>query len=122
MSNESGPIEVYVRRFPQLDRQRQVSEGGGTQLRWSADGREIYFRNGASLMAVPFEGAADEPKLESLSPSFGDDYDWGTGATIANYDVTPEERFLMLRRGAGGGHLRIVLNWTEERKRLVPTH
>ena len=28
-SNASGPAEIYVRRYPQLDRAFQVSEGGG---------------------------------------------------------------------------------------------
>jgi hypothetical protein len=38
---------------------------------------------------------------------------------IANYDVTPDGRFLMLRRDAQGGHLGIVLNWTEELKQIL---
>jgi hypothetical protein len=118
-SNESGPFEVYVRPFPQLDRQWQVSEGGGTQLRWSADAREIYFRNGENLMAVPFDGAADKPRWGSPSLRFGMTTIGGTGATVANYDVTPEGGFLMLRREAGVGNLRIVLNWTEELKRRL---
>jgi hypothetical protein len=50
---------------------------------------------------------------------FRDEYDLGTGTTIANYDVTPEGRFLMLRRDAQGGHLRIILHWTEELKRKL---
>jgi hypothetical protein len=33
--------------------------------------------------------------------------------------VTPEGRFLMLRRDAQGGHLRIILHWTEELKRKL---
>ena len=41
------------------------------------------------------------------------------GNTIANYDVTPEGRFLMLRREAQGANLRIVLNWAEELKRAL---
>src|SRR5262245_13736701 len=44
-SNESGQPEIYVRRYPTLDREWQVSEGGGVQARWSHTGREIYFRS-----------------------------------------------------------------------------
>jgi len=43
-SNESGTNEVYVRPFPDTGGARwQVSNGGGEEPRWSADGREIFF-------------------------------------------------------------------------------
>jgi hypothetical protein len=116
-SNESGQFEIHVRRFPELDRQWQVSEGGGTQPRWSATGREIYYRGGPTLTAVPFDGRVEEPVMGKPQALFRDEYDLGLGATLANYDVTPEGRFLMLRRDAQGGHLRIILNWTEALKR-----
>ena len=119
VSDESGRLEVLVRPFPSLDRQWQVSEGGGAQLRWSASGREIYYRGTDSMMAVSFDGRASEPVMGKPSPLFRDEYDRGLGVTIANYDVTPDGRFLMLRREAQGGDLRIVLNWTEELKRIL---
>jgi Tol biopolymer transport system component len=119
VSNETGRFEIYLRRFPELDRQWQVSEGGGTQLRWSANGLAIYFRSGTHLMAVPFDGSALEPVMGKPTDLFRDEYDMGTAGTNANYDVTADGRFLMLRREPVGGHLRIVLNWTEELKRAL---
>ncbi len=116
-SDESGRFEIHVRRFPELDRQWHVSEGGGTQPRWSPTGREIYYRGGPSLTAVPFDGRGSEPVMGKPQALFRDEYDKGMGVTIANYNVTAEGRFLMLRRDAQGGHLRIILNWTEELKR-----
>ena len=71
------------------------------------------------LTAVPFDGRASEPVIGKPRALFRDEYDYGLGLTIANYDVTPEGRFLMLRRDANGGHFRIVLNWTEELKRIL---
>ena len=50
---------------------------------------------------------------------FADDYDFGPGTSIANYDVTPDGRFIMIRRGANGGKLRVVVNWTEELKQIL---
>jgi hypothetical protein len=38
---------------------------------------------------------------------------------IANYDVTADGRFIMIRRGLNGGRLRVVVNWTEELKRIL---
>jgi hypothetical protein len=48
-----------------------------------------------------------------------EDYEFGGGNSIANYDVTADGRFIMIRRGPNGGKLRVVLNWTEELKRIL---
>jgi Tol biopolymer transport system component len=119
VSDDAGQFEVRVRRFPELDRQWQISEGGGTQPRWSASGREIYYRGAANVTAVRFDGSGREPAIGKPMPLFRDDYDLGLGATIANYDVTPDGRFLMLRRDVQSGRVRVVLNWTEELKRAL---
>jgi Tol biopolymer transport system component len=119
VSNETGQYEIYVGRFPELDRKWQVSEGGGTQPRWSVNGREIYYRNGLVVTAVSFDGGLAEPVLRKPLALFADEYDLGLGNTIPNYDVTPDGRFLMLRREPSGAPLRIVLNWTEELKRIL---
>ena len=40
----SGRAEVYVQAFPDSSSGRtQVSTAGGSQVRWSADGRELYY-------------------------------------------------------------------------------
>jgi len=42
--------------------------------------------------------------------------------SLANYDVSPDgQQFLMVKDETGSGRLNVVLNWTEELKRLVPT-
>jgi DNA-binding winged helix-turn-helix (wHTH) protein/Tol biopolymer transport system component len=42
-SDESGALEVYVQRYPELGQKRQVSIGGGGQPQWRADQRELYY-------------------------------------------------------------------------------
>jgi hypothetical protein len=118
---ETGGVRraVFVRRYASPARQWHVSVGTGTQARWSADGREIYYRDGTSIMAVPFDGSGDEPVMGKATALFRDDYEYGPGLVIANYDATPDGRFLMLRRESHGGQLRVVLNWTEELKQLI---
>ncbi len=118
-TNASGRPEIYLRRYPELDRAWPVSEAGGVQARWSRTGREIYYRGGGQMMAVAFDGAGAEPSLGRRRGLFADVYDFGQGLSIPNYDVTGEGRFLMLRRGNEGGTLRVVLNWTEELKRIL---
>jgi serine/threonine-protein kinase len=118
-SNASGQPEIYVRRYPSLDRPWQVSEGGGVHARWSRNGQEIYYRSDRRIVAVPFSAAELEPAFGKPTALFADEYDFGQGISIANYDVTPEGRFIMLRRGANGGKLRAVVNWTDELKAIL---
>jgi serine/threonine protein kinase len=43
-SSETGPLEVYVRTFPDLGKGKwQVSSGGGVQPRWRKDGKELFY-------------------------------------------------------------------------------
>ena len=56
-SNESGNWEIYVTSFPGAAGKWQVSRGGGTEPRWSGDGKEIfYIAPDGILMAVPVTG------------------------------------------------------------------
>jgi hypothetical protein len=50
---------------------------------------------------------------------FADEYDFGQGASIPNYDVTHDGRFIMLRRGSQGSSLRVVIHWSEELKQTL---
>jgi Tol biopolymer transport system component len=42
-SDESGALEVYVQRYPELGDKRQVSVGGGGQPQWRLDQRELFY-------------------------------------------------------------------------------
>ncbi|HXY11364.1 MAG TPA: protein kinase [Terriglobales bacterium] len=56
-SDESGAWEVYVSSFPGATGKWQVSRGGGTEPRWRADGKEIFYISPSGmLMAVPVNG------------------------------------------------------------------
>ena len=118
-SDATGRAEIYVRRYPVLDRQWQVSEGGGVQPRWSRDSREIYYRGAQHIISVRLDTSHAEPAFGKPAPLFADDYEFGGGASIANYDVTPDGRFIMIRRGVNGGKLRVVVNWQEELKQVL---
>jgi hypothetical protein len=42
-SDESGALEVYVDRYPELGAKRRVSTGGGGQPQWRGDQRELFY-------------------------------------------------------------------------------
>jgi Tol biopolymer transport system component len=55
MSDESGNNEVYVRPFPtpaDSSLRWKISSGGGTQPRWRADGKELFYISPEGLKAV----------------------------------------------------------------------
>jgi hypothetical protein len=64
-SNVSGRSEVFVQSFPEGRGQTQVSTGGGAQVRWSADGTEIFYvAPDGAMMAVPVGFAGGSPAVE----------------------------------------------------------
>src|SRR5262245_13919267 len=68
-SNESGRFEVYVRPFPGPGRTWAVSTQGGSQVRWRADGRELfYLALDGRLMAVSLRLAADDRTVDADPP------------------------------------------------------
>jgi serine/threonine protein kinase/Tol biopolymer transport system component len=119
-SDESGQMQVYVRPFPGPDRRWQVSPRGGTQPSWSRNGKEIFYRVGNKMMVVDVSGSVDLT-LSQPRQLFDQRYVF-QNISLANYDVSPDgQQFLMVKDETGSGRLNVVLNWTEELKRLVPT-
>jgi Tol biopolymer transport system component len=76
MANTTGRYEVYVQAFP-AGRTTQVSAAGGTQVRWRADGRELFYLDlKAHLVAVPVGRAGADGTL-----------DLGTGVSLFTANV-----------------------------------
>jgi serine/threonine-protein kinase len=120
VSNESGQFQVYLRPYPGPDRRWQVSTDGGTSPLWNHDGKELFYRNGTKMMAV---SVSHTPDLTLATPRviFEQRYGYGNTTALTNYDVSADgQRFLMVKGESGVASLSVVLNWTEELKRLVP--
>ncbi len=71
-SDESGRTEAYVQSYPVPGNKVQISKGGCLGGGWSADGSEILYTDGRSLLAVAVtHGAtlsASEPQLVMTLP------------------------------------------------------
>jgi hypothetical protein len=114
-SNE-GRMQVYVISYPGLTQKQAISTQGGTEPAWRPRGGELYFRNGASMMAVTIR---TQPTLEVGAPR-----ELFQGAFLEDlygdrsFDVMPDgEHFLMLEANpAAAPELRVIRNWAAELK------
>jgi serine/threonine-protein kinase len=125
VTNESGRFEVYVQPFPGGGRRVQISTAGGREPLWSRDGRELFYRDGGKLMATSVSGG-DEFQPGKPEVLFEGSYAPSAGYGQPNYSITRDgKRFLMVQPAEpeqrGAKEIRIVLNWGEELKRLVPS-
>jgi serine/threonine-protein kinase len=127
-SDESGRNEVYVRPFPNVNAGRwQISTNGGTRPVWARNGRELfYFLGVGRITAVPVTPGAT---FVSGTPTVVVDGQYAVATDGRNYDVSADgRRFLMItNQGSGTGRistadarLNVILNWSEELKRLLP--
>jgi Tol biopolymer transport system component len=68
-SNQSGSFEIYVQPFPGPGPTYQVSRGGGSQVRWNPNGRELfYIAPDARLIGVPVKLDATGKNFEAGNP------------------------------------------------------
>jgi len=119
-SDQSGTFEIYVQPFPNASGGKwMISNGGGTEPRWSRDGKELFYFSGQSLMAVPIllrptfsSGAAtalfDAPVLANYT---NDGHRW---------QVAPDARRFLMLTDVGQNQappLDVVVNWPALLKR-----
>jgi hypothetical protein len=122
-ASATGQREVYVQPFV-LDgkpapRRWQISSGGGSEPRWSRDGRELfYLSQDQRMMAVQVKAGADfafdaPVPLFELPPYLGN-------LNVFRYDIAPDGRFLVLRNRPGRPPtpVTIVTNWRTVIKRI----
>jgi len=113
ISNESGRYEVYVQSFPQAVSHRIASRESRdvAEPRWRADGRELYYRVGGTIMAVPVSGG-DAPMFGTPETLFTVNVNSNVesvyavspdGERILTADVPPADP---AKIGA-----RLILNW-----------
>jgi hypothetical protein len=90
--------EVYVQSFPEGRSRTQVSIAGGTQIRWSGDGREIlYVALDGKMMAVPLVLAGTSLDVMPPVPLFQTHLATGTNVLgyKPQYAVSRDGRFLL---------------------------
>ena len=107
---------VHVREFPLGSDRWQISENGGCQPRWSHDGKELFYIEGNTLIAV---GVTTGPEFR-IGPSERLFSDPNLSGFAWNYDVSAHGRFVMVERVADDSQeqrkpaIHITENWYEE--------
>ncbi|MDA2925138.1 hypothetical protein MYX65_10915, partial [Acidobacteria bacterium AH-259-L09] len=133
VSTESGNYEVYVQPFPGPGGKWQISTSGGLQPSWRADGKELFYAKPVELTGLnpvlkimALEVRTDSFTFEAGIPEALFETRYGESALFDlrnHYAVTDDgERFLIVTRveEAAASPITVVLNWSEELKRLVP--
>ncbi len=118
-SDASGRKEIYVRPFPNAsDGIWQVSTDGGSEPRWSHDGRELFYRNAdgemiaASITPGSTFSAGRHTRLFSARAYWNND-------TAHYYAISLDGRTFFMVRNTGpeasvAGHLMLVEHWFQE--------
>ena len=121
-SNASGRPEIVVQSFPSPASKLQVSREGGAQIRWRADGKELfYIALDGRLMAVPIQFASDGRSVQAGTPVplFSTRVGGAVqGSNRQQYVVARDgQRFLMntLAEEANASPITVILNWHPER-------
>jgi Tol biopolymer transport system component len=112
-SNESGTIQIYIQPFPATGGKWQVSTTVGSDPQWRADGKELYYIAGQSLMAVDVQPAGDSPRIRVPHKLF--DTRVAPGTTRNRYVATSDgQRFLVLApkdEAAAPPAFTVLMNW-----------
>jgi len=100
-----------VQSFPEPSTRQQVSRDGGTQPRWSADGKELYFVNlDSRLMATKLMFAAATVEPSAPVALFQVQL---AGVPKHQYSVARDGRFLVneVVDDLASSLLTVLLNW-----------
>lgn len=115
VSNKTGGSEVYIRTFPEATNEWRASNNRGWYPRWRKDGKELFYVQGVSIVAV---SVTTEPELAIR----GREVLFSSSGLYQEFDVSDDgNRFLLLESIGDTGDqadtrtiFRIVENWVAE--------
>jgi serine/threonine-protein kinase len=122
VSAASGQNELYVQPYPGPGPSKLLSSGGGSEPRWSRDGRELFFVNGNQLLAMDAPAGPGAPWGEPRV-LFEGQFRRGSNANTP-FDVSPDgRRFLRIQQSVpdrSQDHIDVVLDWFTELETKTP--
>lgn len=131
VTNESGREEVYVRPFPDGRGRWQISHQGGTLPVWAPDGKRLYYQCRSRIMSdevwVYDVWAVDIETRAGFAPGkplrLMELVGYARGTPVRCWDISPDGRRFITPKFEENTFLPItelvlVLNWSEELRRL----
>jgi serine/threonine protein kinase/Tol biopolymer transport system component len=100
--------EIFIQPFPEGGARLQISQGGGSQVSWRHDGKELYYMGSdRKLMAATFDPVtrtAGAPRVLFQTHVVGPTF------VLFQYDVAPDGRFLINSLNPDSP-LTLIANW-----------
>jgi hypothetical protein len=126
--DDTRQLNLFVTPYPDTRERRQVTSEGGTQPRFSHDGRELFYLAGTRTEAGLLRGQIHVVPVTSTPLTIGaprtlfTEGDAGDrGPSLSGFDVAPDGRLIMTRPAppVPGDEARLVLlqNWPASIKR-----
>jgi serine/threonine-protein kinase len=123
-SDKSGQEQIFVVRYPDGSGEKQISQGGGTEPRWAASGKELFYRSDEKFFAAEI---SLKPAFHAYKSRILFTTDQSSKLVVnprtRTYAVMPDgQRFIFIK----ASHMEpitqicVVVNWFEELKRLCP--
>jgi Tol biopolymer transport system component len=118
-SDESGRDEIYVQRFPGPGGKERISTGGGTQVRWRADGLELFYvtpDNALAAVSIQLPSGEGSPRVDAPNVLFPTRmYSGGVGIPKQQYVVSQDGQRFLVNVSTPVGELArpitLLLNW-----------
>jgi serine/threonine-protein kinase len=112
LSDESGQLQVYMRKVGNSEGRRQVSFDGGREPVWSKNGQELFYWSGSKFLSVDVK---TDPELSIGRAKLLFDKPFLRSDVSINYDTAPDgKRFVMIEgsvEDSGTNQPHIVLDW-----------
>ncbi len=109
ISNETGTDELFVTSFPVPGSRWQVSSGGATSTgEWSADGKNLRYRNGEKILNVEVHSGASKPDFSTPKELLS------LPTNIIDIALLPDGKRILAVRPSGNSApvpINFVLNW-----------
>jgi serine/threonine-protein kinase len=122
VSDEAGPMQVFVRSFPDGAHKQQVSLNEGLYPFWARTGTAVLYWERDALMEVPVQAGASLAVGAARRLFTAADVGMlpSEASLVPALDLAADGRFLFVRRSSDDprGGILVVENWIEEfRKR-----
>jgi Tol biopolymer transport system component len=117
-SDESGAMEVYVRRFAGTGGKWEISTGGGDSPVWVTNGQKLFYSSRAGIMMANY--TANGGVFDASKPRV-----WVARKDLRSFDLAPDGKRLaavqeLVSEQSGTTQVICLLNFFDELRKRAP--